>query len=271
MTSVLKSIRLSKILLGERQRPIDQDCARVIGASMVEHGQLQPILVRSTPAAERPYTLVIGGHRITGAAMFSLEALDAIIVKANALEAQALELAENLHRRDLSVLDRAQFLSVYRALCEEKYGPIRPGGDHEARHLLWSSEGAAGFSRAAADRLGISKRATHYLNAIARDLHPLLKAALKDHPAANNHTQLLQLSRLQPTEQRHLAAALREEPDLRKARATLSPSKAPDASRTQATILSQLVLAWSKAEAPTQLRFLDHIGAVRADRCREVA
>lgn len=259
----VKRILLSKILVTPRQRAVDDCYARVIGASMVEHGQLQPILVRSTPAAERPYTLVIGGHRVTGAAMFSLEALDAVIVKANALEAQALELAENLHRRDLSVLDRAQFLAVYRALCEEKYGPVRPGGAHDHRLALWSTEGASGFSQAAADQLGLSKRSAHYLGAIARNLHPMLKSALQHHAAAYNQTQLLALSRLEPDKQRKLALALQEQPDLRRAKLSMTPCPRRDRSRpSQADILSRLITAWADATGETRLGFLEHIGAV---------
>ncbi len=123
-----KQLSLSHILIGNRQRPIDRDYAAVIGASMKEHGQLQPIVVRATPAAERPYTLVIGGHRCTGAEIHDIEMLDAIVVKANSADAQMLELAENLHRRDLSVLDRAYFVQAYRDLWESKYGKINAEG-----------------------------------------------------------------------------------------------------------------------------------------------
>jgi len=122
-----KQLSLSQILIGERQRPIDRDYASVIGASMKQHGQLQPIVVRATPAAQRPYTLVIGGHRCTGAEIHEIETLDAIVVKANGADAQLLELAENLHRRDLSVLDRAYFVQAYRDLWESKYGAISAG------------------------------------------------------------------------------------------------------------------------------------------------
>ncbi len=136
-----KQLSLSQILIGNRQRPIDRDYAAVIGASMKEHGQLQPIVVRAHTAAERPYTLVIGGHRCTGAEIHEIEMLDAIVVKANSADAQMLELAENLHRRDLSVLDRAYFVQAYRDLWESKYGKISAGRDNSAKFALLSTDG----------------------------------------------------------------------------------------------------------------------------------
>ena len=42
-------------------------------------------------------------------------------------EATLIEIVENLFRNDLSVLDRAQFVSTYREVWELKYGEIKRG------------------------------------------------------------------------------------------------------------------------------------------------
>ncbi|WP_273758479.1 chromosome partitioning protein [Bartonella sp. AU55XJBT] len=44
--------------------------------------------------------------------------------------AALLEVAENLFRNELSVIDRALFVQTYRELWEKKYGEIQRGGDH---------------------------------------------------------------------------------------------------------------------------------------------
>ncbi|SIR41426.1 chromosome partitioning protein, ParB family [Rhizobium sp. RU35A] len=256
-----KQLSLSQILIGSRQRPIDRDYAAVIGASMKEHGQLQPIVVRATPAAQCPYTLVIGGHRCTGAEIHGIEMLDAIVVKANSADAQMLELAENLHRRDLSVLDRAYFVQAYRDLWESKYGKINQGGDQSAKLALCSTEGVTGFSEAVANKLGLSRRAAFRLNKISGSLHPDLRAVLQTSPAADNQSQLLALAKMEPQKQRQMAVALKAEPDVKKALAIVDPApRLPKAQAEQALLLSRLVTAWEDASEETRRQFLEHIG-----------
>ena len=256
-----KQLSLSQILIGPRQRPIDRDYASVIGASMKEHGQLQPIVVRSTPAAQRPYTLVIGGHRCTGAEIHEIEMLDTIVVKANGAEAQMLELAENLHRRDLSVLDRAYFVQAYRDLWESKYGKVTPGRTNRDKLSLLSAEGASSFNQAVADKLGLGDRSAKRLGLISSKLHPDLRASLQGSPAADNQAQLLALAKMEPLKQRQLAIALKTEPDVKKALAIIDPApRLPKAKLEQALLLSRLVTAWEDASEETRAQFLEHIG-----------
>lgn len=256
-----KQLSLSQILIGPRQRPIDRDYAAVIGASMKEHGQLQPIVVRATPAAQCPYTLVIGGHRCTGAEIHGIEMLDAIVVKANSADAQMLELAENLHRRDLSVLDRAYFVQAYRDLWESKYGKISPGRENSDKLSLFSAEGASCYSQAVADKLGLTVRSAQRLNKISSQLHPDLRAVLQHSPAADNQSQLLALAKMEPQKQRQMAVALKAEPDVKKALAIVDPApRLPKAQAEQALLLSRLVTAWEDASEETRRQFLEHIG-----------
>lgn len=266
-----KQLSLSQILIGNRQRPIDRDYAAVIGASMKEHGQLQPIVVRATPAAERPYTLVIGGHRCTGAEIHEIEMLDAIVVKANSADAQMLELAENLHRRDLSALDRAYFVQAYRDLWESKYGEVRRGGDQRIKLILWSDEGASGFTKAVADKLGLSAPSAKRLGFISSKLHPDLRASLQSTPAADNQSQLLALAKLEPQKQRQVAVALKSEPDVKKALAIVDPApRLPKAKADQALLLSRLVTAWEDASEETRAQFLEHIGLTANDQLSQL-
>ncbi len=266
-----KQLSLSQILIGPRQRPIDRDYAAVIGASMKEHGQLQPIVVRATPAAQNPYTLVIGGHRCTGAEIHGIEMLDAIVVKANGADAQLLELAENLHRRDLSVLDRAYFVQAYRDLWENKYGSINPGRANSAKLALFSEEAASCFSEAVVNKLGLSRRAAFRLGKISGSLHPELRASLQSSPAADNQSQLLALAKLEPQKQRQVAVALKAEPDVKKALAIVDPApRLPKAKVEQAVLLSRLVTAWEDASEETRRQFLEHIGMEGSDELSQL-
>lgn len=256
-----KRLPLDVILVGQRQRKIDPSYARVIGLSMAEHGQLQPIAVRATPAAERPYTLVLGGHRYTGAGLNNWAEIDAVVVKGDSSEAQMMEIAENLHRNDLTVLDRAIFVQTYRDLWEAKYGKIKRGGDQSAKFALCSTEGVSGFSEFVASQLGLSKRSAQYLNKINQNLHPRLRAAICGTPTANNQSELLKLARRGPSEQAGIASALYREPDLKKVLAAADGPKArPTHAAKQAAILSTLRNAWKDADQDTRRAFLDEIG-----------
>ncbi|WP_245297317.1 ParB N-terminal domain-containing protein [Rhizobium oryziradicis] len=92
-------ISLSSIHIGVRTRPVDEDHALAIAASMAERGLINPITVRKTPAANKgatPYTLVAGGHRLRAAELNQWTEIDAIVVAADAVEGQLIEISENL-------------------------------------------------------------------------------------------------------------------------------------------------------------------------------
>lgn len=62
-----KSIALTDIIVPERLRLVEEDHALAIQASIVEHGLINPITVRRTPPATKPfkpYTIVAGAHRL---------------------------------------------------------------------------------------------------------------------------------------------------------------------------------------------------------------
>ncbi|WP_175576094.1 hypothetical protein [Pseudochrobactrum sp. B5] len=48
--ATFKTLPLKDIHIGERARPVDEDHALAITASMAERGLINPITVRSTPA-----------------------------------------------------------------------------------------------------------------------------------------------------------------------------------------------------------------------------
>ncbi len=122
-----KTVPIASIFVGDRARPIDEDHAAAIAASMMDRGLINPLTVRSTPAAnggKTPLTLVAGGHRLRGAQLNGWEEIDVIVVSADAVEAQLIELSENIYRNELSPLDRALFVLKYREIYEEKFGKI---------------------------------------------------------------------------------------------------------------------------------------------------
>lgn len=256
-------VAVSEIHVGERLRPIDMDYAEAIAASMSEHGQISPIMIRRTPAKKgTPFTLVAGGYRTAAAGLLGWTEIDAIVVKADAVEAQLLEISENLYRNELNPLDRAIFVMKYRELWEEKHGKITRGGDQSAKvhdDPLLFSKGRV-LSEKVQERLGISHNTYKRAVSIGQNLDPVLKFAVRGTTAENDQSQLLQLAKLPREDQVKVAAALKHEPDVKKVLAFTKPAPVSAAAPSQSIILTKLIAAWDEASDETRDGFLEHIG-----------
>ncbi|WP_208434620.1 ParB/RepB/Spo0J family partition protein [Bartonella taylorii] len=126
-----QKLALDVIVVPERIRPVDDEHAKALAQSMAREGLMNPITVRHTPnAKEGNYTLIAGAHRLRAAELLGYSDIDAVVVQADKDNAALLEVAENLFRNELSVIDRALFVQTYRELWEKKYGEIQRGGDH---------------------------------------------------------------------------------------------------------------------------------------------
>lgn len=257
---------ISDIHFGERLRPIDPAYVEALAASMSERGQISPIMIRRTPAKNKgatPFTLVAGGYRTTAAKLLGWSELDAIIVVADALEAQLLEISENLYRNELNPLDRAIFVMKHRELWEEKHGKINPNGGRPAKQ---GHDGpvvfAAGreLSARVCEQLGFADRTYKRVSSIGQNLHPALRQAVRGTTAENEQSTLLKLAKLPVDDQLKVAAALRENPDLKP---VLKWLKGPViATHPQEDIFRKVSALLAKADNDTLRRVLDHIGSM---------
>jgi len=268
MMAISKLIPLADIFVPERLRAVDEDHALAIQASIVEHGLLNPITVRTTPNGEQKYTLVAGAHRLRAIVHLDEVEIDVIVVKADADEAVLIEIEENLFRNDLSVLDRAVFVHTYRDVWEKTRGEINPKGGRPKNSAklaqfsnspidLVAQEAENGFSKACADRLGVSRRAIYRLNTIAKNLPSEIRSAISGTPIADNQSQLLKLAKLEPEKRNKAHIAIRESKGDFKATIALlePPARKPD---PEMQILSRLIDSWERAKPSTRKQFLAH-------------
>ncbi len=262
--ATFKTIPLKDIFIGERARPVDEDHALAIAASMTERGLINPITVRSTPAAnggKTPYTLVAGGHRYRGGEINGWEEIDAIVVSADAAEAQLMEISENLYRNELTALDRAIFVMKFREVYEEKFGKIDPKGGRPKKQghddpVIFAS--GRQLSERVQERLGFGPETYKRVNRIGQKLHPALRQAVRGTDAENDQKTLLKLAAMPETQQAGIAAALKFEPDLKKVMEMDKPAKPqPD---VDAVAFQALKRGWDKASADVRALFLQHIG-----------
>ncbi|MGI6620935.1 MAG: ParB/RepB/Spo0J family partition protein [Bacillota bacterium] len=95
-------------------RQIFDDAAiEELAASMVEHGIIQPLIVRRDGAE---YQLVAGERRLRAALHAGLDKVPVVVKSLNDREAMELSLVENLQREDLGPLEEAE---AYRRLSAE--------------------------------------------------------------------------------------------------------------------------------------------------------
>lgn len=256
---------IADIHIGERLRPIDHDNVEAIAASLSERGQISPIMIRRTPAKNKgatPFTLVAGGYRTTAAKLLGWTEIDAIIVEADAVEAQLLEISENLYRNELNPLDRAIFVMKYRELWEEKYGKINPQGGRPQKQGNDYPVFSAGreLSKQVQNRLGFGAETYKLVNRIGQNLHPTLRAAVRGTAAENDQSALLKLAKLPADDQVKVAAALRENGDLKPVLQWLKGPKV--VLDPQEEIFRKVAALLAKADTGTLRRVLDHIGDI---------
>ncbi len=86
------------------RQTVDDEALRDLADSIVQHGVLQPILVRQS--GER-YQLIAGQRRLRAAQMAGLHGIPAVVAGANDEESGVLALVENLQREGLCFLEEA--------------------------------------------------------------------------------------------------------------------------------------------------------------------
>ena len=88
-----------------------------LAASIRQHGLIQPLVVAPAPgSAERPYALIAGERRLRAAEQAGVSAVACIVRQASPREMLEWALVENIHRKDLNAIERAE---AYRAYIDQ--------------------------------------------------------------------------------------------------------------------------------------------------------
>ena len=128
-----QSIRVEDIVIGERHRALSADGLERLAQSMHEIGLRQPISVRVVDEMELHGeltsgvpVLVAGRHRLAAAKSLGWEKIDCIEVDDDPVKAEMWEIAENLHRCDLTKDQRDKHIRRYAELLEAAQAIIVP-------------------------------------------------------------------------------------------------------------------------------------------------
>lgn len=121
------TIHVDDIQIGERHRALSDDAVDRLASSMKDIGLMQPISVRLVEEMEvagkmlaGAPVLVAGHHRLAAAKRLGWSHIDCVEVDDNSIEAELWEIAENLHRLDLTKDQRDEHIRRYAELLEAR-------------------------------------------------------------------------------------------------------------------------------------------------------
>jgi ParB family chromosome partitioning protein len=179
------SIRVDDIVIGERHRTLSDDAVGRLSASLREIGLRQPISVRIVEemvvdgdlTAGVP-VLVAGAHRLAAAKLLGWSHIDCIEVDDDEIQAELWEIAENLHRLDLTKEQRDEHIRRYAELLEARKVTEIQVPQNAAPEIGYGKPPpqTKGTARQIADETGLS------VDTVRRALNPkpvMLKSAIE--------------------------------------------------------------------------------------------
>jgi ParB-like chromosome segregation protein Spo0J len=253
---VVRQVRIEKvpvadIVVGKRWRIPNEKQISSLQESLRENGLIMPIGVRLVSQGHDPdlsgrliWTLVHGATRLAAAKREGWSEIDAQILEGSDADFEKMELAENLHRGELTKLQRDRQIARYVQLCRSE--PILRGPRAKSRRGR-----PKGGLRDVARKLKVAESTARDAMKVANITEPAAAAivhlGLADNPSAYRAIAAEATVKAQLAKARQIAAG-------RSKRGPKSSTKAPG---PQA---AALMAAWTKARAGERREFLRGIG-----------
>jgi ParB/RepB/Spo0J family partition protein len=175
-------------------RPLIDDEVKRLVLSMQQIGMMNPITVRyhenipSSDNCDDSYELIAGRHRLAAARSLGWEEIDAIEIECSDVDAKLWEIAENLHRAELTKLQHDEQVALWIKLTNEKNNDAAQVAPHR------KAGQQPGGVRAASRDLGIDRDVANRAIKVA-SLSDEAKDAAREHGLDDNRTALLEAAR----------------------------------------------------------------------------
>lgn len=177
----ISKIWLDALVVGDRHRKVDDTKVAVLAESLSAIGLQQPVSVWFDE--QDGMHLVAGLHRVRAAEKLGWEQIDAVAVELDDVDRERWEIAENLHRSELTALERDGHIARWIELTDAK----RISSQVDTKS--WRGRPASGVNAAARD-LGIEKKDAHRAVKVA-SLSDEAKQAAVDAGLDDNRSALL--------------------------------------------------------------------------------
>lgn len=119
------SVYVDSIEISDRHRPLNDDAVTRLASSMKDIGLKQPITIRIVDLmvldgkeVEGVPVLVAGRHRLEAARQLGWQRIDCLEIEDDVLRSEMWEIAENLHRLDLTKEQRDEHIRRYAELLK---------------------------------------------------------------------------------------------------------------------------------------------------------
>lgn len=182
MRDITMPLAIDEITINDGRREIVPSTVKRLAESIEKVGLRHPITVRRKGEG---YSLIAGRHRIEAYKKLGREHIPACIVTMTNAEARMWEIAENLHRAELSTLERAEQIEEWRELVVQFAPPDQP---------------AERGIRKAADELGVTREEVRRAESIA-SIEPEAKEAAVEAGIDDNQSKLLEVAKQPPERQ----------------------------------------------------------------------
>jgi ParB-like chromosome segregation protein Spo0J len=184
MITDIQKFNVKDIKVSGERRPVAKLKVGLIAESMKKIGLRTPPSVRKRDNGD--IELVAGLHRLEAAKSLGWKQIDCIVMKGGKIQRQLWTIAENLHRSDLTALQRAEHVAKWKRLVQKL------DGDAQAAQPGGRQPKDKGISRTA-NKLGITRETVRRSQAIAK-ISPKAKAAAKKRGLDQNQAALLKVA-----------------------------------------------------------------------------
>src|SRR5690349_21444746 len=125
---IVENLPVDGIFVVGNRRPVDDAAVASLAQSIKANGLQTPITVRVDGNIPDPdtgeimggYALITGAHRLGAYRLLGLKQIPAIVRDCNEVDAELLEIIENLHRADLTKEQRDVQIRRYAELIEAR-------------------------------------------------------------------------------------------------------------------------------------------------------
>jgi ParB family transcriptional regulator, chromosome partitioning protein len=175
----------SEIAVSARARPLSNEGVERLMASIRAIGLQTPLSVRIEDRVDEGEVpvLIAGRHRLEACRRLGLPSVPVMVHDGDELDARMWEIAENLHRSDLTALEQANHIEEWRRLMADKVAQSAPP-------LIGGSQPTEKGIRKVAHDLGVSRRDVQRAEKVAK-LAPEAKAEAVACGLDDNRTALL--------------------------------------------------------------------------------
>lgn len=173
------------------RRALNADVVKSLAESMAEIGLMTPVTIRGDVENGNVAELVAGGHRLAAAKRLGWEKIACFVIY-DRLDAEMWEISENLHRAELTALQKAEQVTRWISLWEKKVAQVAPPS---------LGRGKKGGNRETARQLRMDRREVERSAKIGKLSEQAKDAAVRAGLDDNQSALLKAASKVEPAEQ----------------------------------------------------------------------